>query len=83
MQKRSAGQKITNSITHINKASVIAESVMQHEGEKMDKFLKHYAKEIESTWTISAGSCSSRCAAKCFKGKDVILGQPKFAVGYG
>jgi len=29
------------------KASNIAESVMQHEGEKMDKFLEHFAKEIE------------------------------------
>ena len=30
-----------------DKASNIAESVMQHEGEKMDKFLEHFAKEIE------------------------------------
>ena len=30
-----------------NKASGIAESVMQHEGEKMDKFLEHFAKEID------------------------------------
>ena len=29
------------------KASSIADSVMQHEGEKMDKFLEHFAKEIE------------------------------------
>jgi hypothetical protein len=29
------------------KASSIAENVMQHEGEKMDKFLEHFAKEIE------------------------------------
>ena len=29
------------------KASSIAESVMQHEGEKMDKFLEHFAKEID------------------------------------
>jgi len=29
------------------KASKIAESVMQHEGEKMDKFLEHFAKEID------------------------------------
>jgi hypothetical protein len=29
------------------KASNIAEKVMQHEGEKMDKFLQHFAKEIE------------------------------------
>jgi hypothetical protein len=28
-------------------ASKIAENVMQHEGEKMDKFLEHFAKEIE------------------------------------
>ena len=30
-----------------DKASSIAEKVMQHEGEKMDKFLEHFAKEIE------------------------------------
>ena len=30
------------------KASSIAENVMQHEGEKMDKFLEHFAKEIEA-----------------------------------
>ena len=30
-----------------NKASNIAEKVVQHEGEKMDKFLEHFAKEIE------------------------------------
>ncbi len=30
-----------------NKASVIVENVMQHDGEKMDKFLEHFAKEIE------------------------------------
>ena len=30
-----------------NKASKIADNVMQHEGEKMDKFLEHFAKEIE------------------------------------
>jgi hypothetical protein len=30
-----------------NKASSIAEKVMQHEGRKMDKFLEHFAKEIE------------------------------------
>jgi acyl-CoA reductase-like NAD-dependent aldehyde dehydrogenase len=30
-----------------DKAFSIAESVMQHEVEKMDKFLKHFAKEIE------------------------------------
>lgn len=30
-----------------NKASSIAEKVMQHEGQKMDKFLEHFAKEIE------------------------------------
>ena len=30
-----------------NKASAIAENVMQHEGEKMDKFLEHFAKEID------------------------------------
>ena len=29
------------------KASNIAENVMQHEGEKMDKFLEHFAKLIE------------------------------------
>jgi hypothetical protein len=29
------------------KAANIAEQVMQHEGEKMDKFLEHFAKEIE------------------------------------
>jgi len=29
------------------KASNIADSVMQHEGEKMDKFLEHFAKVIE------------------------------------
>jgi len=29
------------------KASNIANNVMQHEGEKMDKFLEHFAKEIE------------------------------------
>jgi hypothetical protein len=28
-------------------AANIAENVMQHEGEKMDKFLEHFAKEIE------------------------------------
>lgn len=31
-----------------DKASSIAESVMQHEGEKVDKFLEHFAKEIEA-----------------------------------
>ena len=31
-----------------DKASNIAESVMQHEGDKMDKFLKHFAKEIDN-----------------------------------
>ena len=30
-----------------DKASNIAENVMRHEGEKMDKFLEHFAKEIE------------------------------------
>jgi hypothetical protein len=30
-----------------DKASSIAESVMKHEGEKMDKFLEHFAEEIE------------------------------------
>jgi hypothetical protein len=30
------------------RASNIAESVMQHEGEKMDKFLEHFAKEIDN-----------------------------------
>ena len=30
-----------------DKASKIADSVMQHEGEKMDKFLEHFAKEID------------------------------------
>jgi hypothetical protein len=30
-----------------DKASKIADSVMQHEGEKMDKFLEHMAKEID------------------------------------
>jgi hypothetical protein len=30
-----------------DKASNIAESVMQHEGEKMDKFLEHFTKEID------------------------------------
>jgi hypothetical protein len=30
-----------------DKASNIAEQVVQHEGEKMDKFLEHFAKEIE------------------------------------
>ena len=30
-----------------DKASNIAENVMQHEGEKMDKFLEHFAKVIE------------------------------------
>jgi hypothetical protein len=30
-----------------DKASNIADSVMQHKGEKMDKFLEHFAKEIE------------------------------------
>ena len=29
------------------KASNIADNVMQHEGEKMDKFLEHFAREIE------------------------------------
>ena len=29
------------------KASNIADTVMQHEGKKMDKFLEHFAKEIE------------------------------------
>ena len=31
-----------------DKASNIDESVMQHEGDKMDKFLKHFAKEIDN-----------------------------------
>jgi hypothetical protein len=30
-----------------DKASNIADKVMQHEGEKMDKFLEHFAKEID------------------------------------
>jgi hypothetical protein len=30
-----------------SKASSIADQVMQHEGEKMDKFLEHFAKLIE------------------------------------
>ena len=30
-----------------DKASGIAENVMQHEGDKMDKFLEHFAKLIE------------------------------------
>ena len=30
-----------------DKASNIADNVMQHEGEKMDKFLEHFAKVIE------------------------------------
>ncbi len=29
------------------KASSIAEKAMQHEGNKMDKFLEHFAKEID------------------------------------
>jgi hypothetical protein len=31
-----------------DKASKIADSVMQHEGDKMDKFLEHMAKEIDN-----------------------------------
>ena len=34
-------------IKHIEKASIIAEEIMQHEGDKMDKFLEHMAKEID------------------------------------
>ena len=30
-----------------DKAANIANNVMQHQGEKMDKFLEHFAKEIE------------------------------------
>lgn len=30
-----------------DKASNITEDVMHHEGEKMDKFLEHFAKEID------------------------------------
>jgi len=30
-----------------NKASNIADKVLQHEGNKMDKFLEHFAKEID------------------------------------
>jgi uncharacterized FlaG/YvyC family protein len=30
-----------------DKASKIAENVMRHEGEKIDKFLEYFAKEIE------------------------------------
>ncbi len=30
-----------------DKASKIAEEIMQHEGDKMDKFLEHMAKEID------------------------------------
>ena len=30
-----------------DRASNIAESIMQHEGDKMDKFLEHFAKEID------------------------------------
>ena len=37
-----------------DKASNIAESVMQHEGDKMDKFLEHFAEEIEK-WTEHFG----------------------------
>jgi hypothetical protein len=42
-----------------NKASNIADSVMQHEGEKMDKFLEHFAKEIDQ--------CVQHFGGKLFK----------------
>jgi hypothetical protein len=38
-----------------DKASNIADSVMQHEGEKMDKFLEHFAKEIEQVMPYFGG----------------------------
>ncbi len=41
------------------KASNIADSVMQHEGEKMDKFLEHFAKEIDQ--------CVEHFGGKLFK----------------
>ena len=42
-----------------NKASNIADSVMQHEGEKMDKFLEHFAREINQ--------CVEHFGGKLFK----------------
>ena len=42
-----------------NKASNIADNVMQHEGEKMDKFLEHFAKEIDQ--------CVQHFGGKLFK----------------
>ena len=42
-----------------DKASNIAESVMQHEGEKMDKFLEHFAKEVDQ--------CVEHFGGKLFK----------------
>ena len=41
------------------KASNIADSVMQHEGEKMDKFLEHFAREIDQ--------CVEHFGGKLFK----------------
>jgi hypothetical protein len=37
-----------------DRASHIADKVMQHEGEKMDKFMEHFAEEIEK-WTEHFG----------------------------
>ena len=42
-----------------NKASNIADSVMQHEGDKMDKFLEHFAREIDQ--------CVEHFGGKLFK----------------
>jgi hypothetical protein len=36
------------------RASHIADKVMQHEGQKMDKFLEHFAEEIDK-WTEHFG----------------------------
>ena len=38
-----------------DKASYIAENVMQHEGDKMDKFLEHVAKEIDECFEHFGG----------------------------
>jgi hypothetical protein len=37
------------------KASNIAEEIMQHEGDKMDKFLEHMAKEIDKYFDHDGG----------------------------
>ena len=56
-----------------DKASSIAEGVMRHEGEKMDKFLEHLPGKLISVSSILAVSCLSRIDENAFVGPKAGL----------